>query len=71
MQVRCCYLARSIDIANNWAGTGCIAALEAEKWLAEQESPDGETGPEQDSEIRKGKPQTNGDVPEYRSNPLL
>ena len=46
-----------------------MAALEAEKWLAEQEIAEG--GPEADSDVRKGKPQTNGDVPEYRSNPLL
>lgn len=52
------------------AGTGCAAALEAEKFLAEQET-DGETVPDQDSEIKKGKPDANGEVPEYRSNPLL
>jgi thioredoxin reductase (NADPH) len=46
-----------------------MAALEAEKWLAEQEVVEG--GPEADSEVKKGKPQANGDVPEYRSNPLL
>ncbi|KAK3054444.1 thioredoxin-disulfide reductase [Extremus antarcticus] len=51
------------------AGSGCMAALEAEKWLAEQEI--AQDGPEGDSEVKKGKPQTNGDVPEYRSNPLL
>lgn len=51
------------------AGTGCQAALEAEKWLAEQESD--ETGPELDNDVKKGNPQANGDVPEYRSNPLL
>ena len=45
-----------------------MAALEAEKWLAEQE---GEQGPDADHEVKKGQPQTNGDVPEYRSNPLL
>lgn len=51
-------------------GTGCAAALEAEKFLAEQET-DGETMPDQDSEVKKGKPDANGEVPEYRSNPLL
>ena len=46
-----------------------MAALEAEKWLAEQEVVDG--GVDAASEIKKGKPQANGDVPEYKSNPLL
>ena len=46
-----------------------MAALEAEKWLAEQDVV--EDGPDADSEVKKGKPQANGDVPEYRSNPLL
>ena len=50
-------------------GSGCMAALEAEKWLAEQEVV--EDGPEADKEVKKGKPTANGDVPEYRSNPLL
>ncbi|GAB7354088.1 hypothetical protein MBLNU459_g4658t1 [Dothideomycetes sp. NU459] len=50
------------------AGTGCIAALEAEKFLAEQ---DPSVGNELEtvSEVKKG--QTNGDAPEYKSNPLL
>jgi thioredoxin reductase (NADPH) len=56
-------------IANIFSGSGCMAALEAEKWLAEQEVVEG--GPEADNEVKKGKPQANGDVPEYRSNPLL
>lgn len=51
------------------AGSGCIAALEAEKWLAEQES--NETGPEQDGEVRKGDLNGAENAPEYRSNPLL
>ncbi|KAK3709270.1 thioredoxin-disulfide reductase [Vermiconidia calcicola] len=51
------------------AGSGCMAALEAEKWLAEQEI--AADGPEADLGAKKGKPQANGDVPEYRSNPLL
>ncbi|TVY87351.1 Thioredoxin reductase, partial [Lachnellula willkommii] len=47
------------------AGSGCIAALEAEKFLAEQE--DGE-----DLEAEKGAEKgSNVVVPEYRSNPLL
>ncbi len=46
-----------------------MAALEAEKWLAEQDIAEG--GIEGDGEVKKGKAQANGDVPEYRSNPLL
>lgn len=48
-----------------------MAALEAEKWLAEQEVV--EDGPEADNEVKKGKVngETNGNAPEYRSNPLL
>ena len=50
------------------AGSGCIAALEAEKYLAELE--DEEPDLEKDREVKKGE--VNGDkVPEYRSNPLL
>ena len=53
------------------AGSGCIAALEAEKWLAEQESEaQNSAGPlEELSDAQK--PEGNGDGPEYRSNPLL
>jgi thioredoxin reductase (NADPH) len=49
-------------------GSGCIAALEAEKWLAEQD----ET-PESPLEGKKvvEKSQKNNIVPQYRSNPLL
>lgn len=47
-------------------GTGCMAALEAEKWLAEQE---GETQVDDPKDIKKAKGAT--DAPEYRSNPLL
>lgn len=43
-----------------------MAALEAEKWLAEQEIV--EDGPEAESDAKKG---VNGNVPEYRQNPLL
>lgn len=48
-------------------GSGCMAALEAEKWLAEQEVAEG--GIEAVSEAKK--PLANGAAPEYRSNPLL
>ncbi|KAF2132941.1 thioredoxin reductase [Dothidotthia symphoricarpi CBS 119687] len=50
------------------AGSGCIAALEAEKWLAER---DENVGNELETENQAEKSQTNGVVPEYRSNPLL
>lgn len=49
------------------AGTGCQAALEAEKFLAEQE-PGNDI--EKNNEVKKGA-EDSGDVPEYRSNPLL
>jgi len=48
-----------------------MAALEAEKWLAEQDDIDVPNGVEGESEVRKGKAEANGDVPEYKSNPLL
>jgi thioredoxin reductase (NADPH) len=49
------------------AGSGCIAALEAEKFLVESEGgPEPEL--EADNDVRKGD---NAEVPEYRSNPLL
>ena len=51
------------------AGSGCIAALEAEKFLAEREDEEdvkGGIGGENQAE----KP-TNAEAPEYRSNPLL
>ncbi|KAG8526959.1 thioredoxin-disulfide reductase [Bacidia gigantensis] len=51
------------------AGSGCIAALEAEKFLAEQENEEVTGGIEGESEARK--PKENGEAPEYRSNPLL
>ncbi len=55
------------------AGSGCIAALEAEKYLAELEDDDGRTGIEKEKEAKKGDVEVNGveNVPEYRSNPLL
>lgn len=49
-------------------GSGCVAALEAEKWLAEQDSNVGNT---LETENQAEKSQVNGIVPEYRSNPLL
>jgi len=50
------------------AGSGCVAALEAEKWLMDQDS---SVENELEAENQAEKPQTNGTVPEYRSNPLL
>ena len=51
------------------AGSGCIAALEAEKYLAEMEDED---RPENNTEVKKGEVNGGADkVPEYRSNPLL
>ncbi|PSN62956.1 thioredoxin reductase [Corynespora cassiicola Philippines] len=50
------------------AGSGCVAALEAEKWLAEQ---DDSVENELETENQAEKSQVNGVVPEYRSNPLL
>jgi hypothetical protein len=49
-------------------GSGCIAALEAEKWLADQ---DDSVTNELENENQAEKSQVNGVVPEYRSNPLL
>lgn len=54
--------------ANSSTGSGCVAALEAEKWLAEQ---DDSVSNELENENQAEKSQTNGVVPEYRSNPLL
>jgi thioredoxin reductase (NADPH) len=58
-------LSNKINV-NPAVGSGCIAALEAERLLAEEEVEeplDAENGAE--------KPKENGDAPEYRSNPLL
>ena len=53
--------------AHGITGSGCVAALEAEKWLSEQE-PTVENEPEVE---KAEKSQVNGVVPEYRSSPLL
>ncbi|KAI4103462.1 MAG: hypothetical protein L6R37_003817 [Teloschistes peruensis] len=50
------------------AGSGCQAALEAEKYLAELEDTPVTNGIEGDSEVTKPK---SDQAPEYRSNPLL
>lgn len=52
------------------AGSGCIAALEAEKYLAERED---ETPAANGGEVKKGEVNGHGaaEVPEYRQNPLL
>ncbi|KAA8902095.1 hypothetical protein FN846DRAFT_780761, partial [Sphaerosporella brunnea] len=48
------------------AGSGCIAALECERLLAEEEEGGG-NGPVVEAE----KSQTNGTAPEYKSNPMI
>jgi thioredoxin reductase (NADPH) len=53
-------------VTNTATGSGCIAALEAEKWLAERED-----GNDLENENQAEKPQGNDAAPEYRSNPLL
>lgn len=50
------------------AGTGCQAALEAEKFLAEQDD-EVDTTLEKETEAKKDT--ENGKAPEYRGNPLL
>ena len=55
-------------VANVLQGSGCIAALEAEKFLSEQE--DTVEPPLQKTKDTQ-RSQTNYIVPEYRSNPLL
>lgn len=52
------------------AGSGCIAALEAEKYLVELED-DEKLDVEKEKEARKGEINGADNVPEYRSNPLL
>lgn len=53
------------------SGSGCIAALEAEKYLVEREDGPEESSLEKVSEAKKGDTKTNGETPEYTSNPLL
>ena len=53
------------------AGSGCIAALEAEKWLSEREGEDGAEGLEKEKEKGTAEKPVNGEAPEYRQNPLL
>ena len=50
------------DFALCVVGSGCIAALEAEKWLGEQEL---------DSVAIEEKNSAHMAAPEYKSNPLL
>lgn len=52
------------------AGTGCVAALEAEKYLVEHED-DVQGGPEADREAKKPAGASANEAPEYRGNPLL
>lgn len=54
-------------LLTNESGSGCIAALEAEKFLAEQDA-EVENDLDQEKNAAKG---SNVVVPEYRSNPLL
>lgn len=49
-------------------GSGCIAALEAEKFLAEA---DAAVANPLETENEATKSESNGVAPEYRSNPLL
>ncbi|KZF25865.1 putative thioredoxin reductase [Xylona heveae TC161] len=50
------------------AGSGCMAALEAERFISEEDA-EVENGVEAESEVKK--PEANGVAPEYRQNPLL
>lgn len=52
------------------AGSGCIAALEAEKFISEMED-EKETGPIDGNEEEQSRKGDNVVVPEYRKNPLL
>ncbi|KFY15050.1 hypothetical protein V491_05799, partial [Pseudogymnoascus sp. VKM F-3775] len=51
------------------AGSGCIAALEAEKYLSELE--DSEDHLPLEHEEKSAKKGVAEDAPEYRTNPLL
>jgi len=59
---------RVADVVCGITGSGCIAALEAEKFLAEA---DAEVDNLLETENEATKSESNGVVPEYRSNPLL
>ena len=61
----CIVLLNRWSFTDLYAGSGCIAALEAEKYLAEMEDGD---DLEQEKTAVKGN---NVVVPEYRGNPLL
>ncbi len=52
------------------AGSGCMAALEAEKFISEMED-ERETGPLDGTEADQARKGDNTVVPEYRTNPLL
>ena len=52
------------------AGSGCIAALEAEKFISEMED-EKETGPIDGNEEDQSRKGDSTKVPEYRKNPLL
>ena len=69
MQVRCNLILKGCrELLTVITGSGCIAALEAEKWLAEQdETPE---APLEEQKVVE-KSQKNNIVPQYRSNPLL
>ena len=55
-------------LLTSFVGSGCIAALEAEKFLSEEEAG---VGNDLEQETGAKKPVENGEAPEYRSNPLL
>lgn len=60
----------SFEYMLTWStGSGCVAALEAEKWLGEQEAGGDENPLERENQAEKSS--SNNIVPEYRSNPLL
>ncbi|KAL8741219.1 MAG: hypothetical protein Q9190_006147 [Brigantiaea leucoxantha] len=53
------------------AGSGCVAALEAEKFLAEMEDGPVANGVEEGEKDRVEKSKDNTEAPQYRENPLL